>query len=491
MTPLLGFTPDAPTTAEGIILDCSDWIPFEAGMKAAPSATAQGASAVAAATRGAATVTKLDGSRRVFAGTTAKLYELSGTTFTDRTRAVGGDYALGAGVRWSFVQFGDTTYASNIDTVVQKSTTGAFADLATAPKAKILESLVTSGGGFVFAFNTIDAGFGTSPDRWWCTSLNDGDVYTVNPSVTQANSGRLLGAEGPITAAKKLGSDMIVAYKDRSIYVGRYVGPPVVWQFTEIPSVGCVGPDAIVDIGTAHIFVGQDNIYLFDGTRPISIADGRVRQWFQDNCSVDYKAYTQVVFDRDQQLIGINFARTGSGDGSLDTSLVYHIATKQWGRADRRAETFFVYNAPSVTYDTLTGTYDTQTGSYDSVAAGARVLAYFDTSHVLQLMTGTPGSSYFTLHDIGDDTLVSRLEEVTLRYMTTPTTASISAFSSMATGGVPSVGPTQSAYDVPANGKNKFQLRQTARWHRTQYNFTGPCEVVGYGVTGIRPAGKR
>lgn len=489
MTPLLGFTPDAPTTMDGIIVDCSQWIPYESGMKSAPSAVAQGASALPAVAVGAATITRLDASRRVYVGTPSALYDLSGTTFTDQSRA--GGYTLGAGIFWSFAQFGDSSYASNIDTVIQKSTTSTFANVSGAPQAKVIESMVTSGGGFMFAFNTIDAGFGTSPDRWWNSALNNGDDWSVNPTVTLCNSGRLLGAEGPITAAKRFGADRIVAYKDRSIYVGTFVGGDAVFQWQETPDVGCVGMNAIVNIGTAHVFVGQDNIYQYDGARPFPIANGQVRQWFLDNSSVAFRSFSQLVYDRDANLIWIFFPNSSSTTGTPDRALVYHVGTRQWGRADQAIETVFIYNTPTETYDAAVGTYDSETDPFDATSPGTRVMAVFNTSHTLQVLSGTPNASYFISNDMGNDSIISRLDECSLRYMTTPVTASVSAFYSMATGGVPSVGPTQSAYDVPANGANKFKFRQTARWHRLQFNFTGNCRVVGYEPTKLVPLGTR
>ena len=138
MNPLLGFTPDAPTTTPGIILDCTQFIPYESGMRAAPSLNTQ-AAALAAECRGAATLTKLDGTRRVFAGTAADMYELSAGAWSDVSRAA--NYTLGANTRWSFTQFGDTSVAANIDNVIQTSSAGAFADQATSPQATIVESV--------------------------------------------------------------------------------------------------------------------------------------------------------------------------------------------------------------------------------------------------------------------------------------------------------------------------------------------------------------
>jgi hypothetical protein len=463
-------------------------------MRAANSLNTQ-ADALAATCRGAATLTKLDGTRRVFAGTAADMYELSGSTWGDVSRAA--NYTLGAESVWSFTQFGDTSIAASIDNVIQTSTAGAFADQATAPQARIVESVLSSGGGFVFAFNTIDATYGTSPDRWWCCALNNVTLWT--PSVaTQATTGRLLGREGPITAGLQMGSDRVVAYKANSLYTGIYVGPPLVWSWTELPDFGCAGQNAVADIGTAHFVVSDDDIYIFDGARPIPVATNAVRQWFIDNSSGAYRYKTNVQHDKQHDLVYIFYVSEGSGTGSLDRCLAYHLRTHQWGRADRSVETALIFNQPSVTFDGDAGTFDSATDPFDAVSAGNKLVAVFDTSHVLSTLDGTPGATSFTLHDIGDDNVTSDLcvdksrqaKPIRLQYMTQPSSASMDAFYTMATGQTQTTGMSQSAYDVPANGLNAFWARQNARWHRLKFNFTGHCRITGYDVP-LKPVGKR
>lgn len=477
MTPLLGFTPDAPTTTPGIIIDCSAFIPSSSGMRAAPSAASQGAAALSAACRGAITVQGLDGSTAIVVGATDKLYTLSGTTYTDRSRAGSPAYALGTDVRWSFAQFGNDTYASATGIVIQKRTamSGSFADVSGAPQAKILAPMLTSGGGFLFAFNT-----NATTDTWKCSAVNNADDWTVNPTVTLCNTGRLVEENGAITAAAQLGNDLMVAYKDKSICVGTFVGGAAVWQFRSIPGVGCVGQDAIVSTGTLHYFIGRDNIYLFDGSRPVPIGDGQVRQWFLDNSNAANRFACQLSYERENNLIRFYFP---SGTSTTpDKCLVYQLKTQQWGRDDRSIEAVFSYTTPSTLISGLTGTIGALTGTISGLAGGTgtRVTAVFDTAHVLKLLSGVAGASYFTLHDIGDDTAVVYCDGLTLRYMQSPTSATINGFTSMATGGVPRTGATQSAYDVPAQALNRFRLRQTARWHQLQPNFVGDVEVTHY-----------
>mgnify|MGYP003449266315 FL=1 len=506
MNPILGFAPDAPTTTPGILLDCVQFIPYDSGMRAAPSPRSV-AEALDETCRGAFTGTKISGTRRVFAGTATKLYELSGTTWSDVSRGAG--YSLGAEDQWSFTQFGDTTVAACLDNVIQTSSSGAFADQATAPTAAIVESVLSSGGGFVLAFNTIDGTYGTSPDRWWCCALND--VTSWTPSVaSQANTGRLIGGTGTITAAKQMGADRIVAYKSRSIYVGSYVGPPTVWSWQEIPLYGAAGLHAVADIGTAHFVVGQDNIYIFDGARPIPVADGTVRQWFLENSSGTYRYKTNVKFDRNNNLVWIFYCSATNSVGTLDSALVYHLKTGQWGRANRSVQATLVFNSPGETFDASSGTFDSDLGIYDQLAPGNDVLAIFTEqnqyggyaapgymesgylleSNFLSVLDSPPEDSSFTLCDVGTDDMVTRLTKAKLQYMTRPTASSVNAFGSMATGGGVTASDFQSAHDVPANGNNVFPLRQTARWHRLQFNFTGSCKVVGYDVP-LNPAGTR
>ena len=485
MNPLRGFAPDLPTTTDGVIVDCSQFIPYESGMRAAESASSY-SSALAAECLGSATLTKLDASRRVFAGTASKLYELSGTSWSDVSS---GTYTLGATSRWCFTQFGDTSLASTLDETIQSTSSGSFAAISGAPQATVVESVLASGGGFVLAFNTFDGTYGTSPDRWWCCAVND--VTNWTPSVKDlCATGRLLGSEGPVTTAKKFGSDRIVAYKASSLYLGSYVGASGgVWSWEELPGFGCIGLNAVANLGTAHFVVGEDNIYIFDGSRPQPVA-ADCRKWFLDNSSGTYRYRTQVVFDRDNDLVRMYFPGSGSATGRPDKCLVYHLKTGQWGRDNMEVESAFIFIQPSVTFDADSGTFDSATGTFDEVPAGNKIVAVFNTSHVMQTLNADPVASSFTLHDVGDDNQVTSLVQTSLRYMQTPTSASVSAFYSMATGGSVGTGVVQSAYDVPSNGSNIFPLRQTARWHRLKFSFVGDCKVAGYSVP-LKPAGRR
>jgi hypothetical protein len=338
---------------------------------------------------------------------------------------------------------------------------------------------------FVMALNTNDTTYGDSPDRWWCSAYQDHSSWTASVT-TQATTGRLIGNGGELTAGARLGP-YAVAYKQTSIFLGSYVGSPVVWQWDRIPGdIGCIGPEAVTDIGGAHVFVGDDNIWYFDGTRPIPIATGQVRQWFFDNSSASNRYRTIVKYDRQNNRVWF-FYPSASSSGGCDSALVYHLVTKKWGRADQEIECAVSFITPGLTWDTLSSlgaTWDTLPNvpwDSQSYQAGGRTLAVFNTSHELKALTGTSAGGSITTGDMGDDDGVAMLDQVRLRFLRSPTAASAQGSTKMNEGDSLVV-----ASSVSALNDGKFDLRQSGRWHRVAFTMTGPWEA-----SAIRPRFKQ
>lgn len=480
MTPLLGFLPDVDPATPGAITAASNVIPYANGFRGSPTPVAvSGVPVLAAECRNAVVATKLDGTRRIIAGTASKLYELSGGVWVDVSRA--GSYTLGADDRWDAVQFGNATLTCNKSTTIQRSNgSGAFADIATAPKAAVME--VASN--FVLAFNTDDGTYGDQSDRWRCCALGDETDWTVSLT-TQANTGRLVSTPGAITAAKALGGQVAV-YKDRSVYLGTYVGTPAVWDFELVPGdVGCVGPDAVTDIGSAHIFVARGDIMIFDGTRPQSIAEGAVRQWFFNNVSQQYLYKTIVVHDKQANTVWIYYPSNQS-TGQLDSALVYHLGRKQWGVATLSIEAALNYVSPGVTVDTMTGTIDSSTVPFDSQywLAGGRITTVFNSSHQMCSLSGATAASSMTLWDFGDDQQVTRLSRALVSYQSDPTSATVAGFNRMQRGA------TLSASGSGTYSAGKFDIRQSGRWHRLRFDMVGSWMASGVDYV-LQMAGRR
>jgi hypothetical protein len=466
---LLGFAPDRPPTEPGVMVNCTNIVPTEDGFAVGPSTAAvPGLGALAAACRGGVVATKADGSRRTIAGTQTRLYELTAGAWADVSRGLA--YTGSTENRWSFAQFGNVTLASNGTQIIQASTSGAFADVTGAPAAKVIFAV----GDFTMALGTNEGTYGDQGDRWWCSGIFNHTTWA--PSITtQANSGQLVGGGGNFTAGLALG-EVAVAYKARGMWRGTYVGGAVTWQWDQIEGEqGAVGQEAVCDADGLHVFVGDDNIWVYDGVRAVPIGNKDVRQWFFTNSSPSYRYRTILSYERQNNRVWIFFPNAGSTDGTPDRALVFHMGTGRWGRADRSIQAAFGFVQPGVTFDTLNtvaATFNALPASFDSQywLAGGRSLAVIDTSNTLQTLTGTPVSGTFVTGDIGDDWLASRLSVARLRFMVAPTSASVTGVTLTNTGGTPVGGGAASLY----NGA--FYVRQAGRWHRLAFTLNGPAQ---------------
>ena len=473
MTPLLGFSPDVEPTTPGAIMECQNFIPDPKGMRAAPSAADAGLSALADACRGAAVTRNLLGNSRLFAGTAADLYELGGTTWTD----VGGTYTLGSDDVWRFVSFGNDALAICPSVVLQRSTGAGFSDVSGAPSAKC----IAVAQGFVMLLN-----HGTTPDGWKCSALYDVTDWTPSIS-TQSNEGRLIEGQGAITAGLRMG-DTIVAYKERGIFVGIYVGGDVVWQWSmPVGDIGCVGVEAVADTPRGHVFVGSDNVYLFDGYRAQAVGD-QIRQWWIDNSSSQFRYRTKLMWDRDNALVWMFYPGVNSSE--CDRTLVFHVPSGRWGVSDLTVEAVLNYTSQGITYDTAASlgyTYDTGPNfSYDSPfwLASKSNPAIFATDHKIRSLTGIPGDSTLTLGDYGDEYQSSFLGRVDARWSSQPDLAYCQGYTKTSSGAALVEG-SLSVFDG-----SKFPMRQTGRFHRVRFDFSGDARLSAVDLK-LQPAGVR
>ena len=468
---LKGYAPDLSAVIEGILTNCAAAVPSLRGMEAAPAAASSGLTVLAATCQGAAVLTKLDSSTRLFAATGTNLYEAQSPNWTVRS---GKTYTASATQRWRYAQFGDVSLAVNANDTLQASASSAFADVSGAPSAGVVETV----GQFVFLFDTNDGTYGISPDRWRCAAIGTHDDWT--PAVaTQAATGRLTSSPGKIVGAKRFGN-AIVAFKRTSMYLGIYVAPPVIWEFTQLPvEFGALSQEAIVNVGTDEnpklIWMGYDDFYAYDGSKPVPIG-GSLREtvFGQLLRSRDYLCAAQ----HDRANGRVYFHYPSSDSLTPDKCVVYNYKTDQWGVDDRTIEVPVEFITPGVTYDALGDSYSTYadlpTQSYDAafLSQSLAVPGVFDTTHELKTLTGTAGSSSITTGDVGDDFKVQTLSRVRPRFLTKPTTANLTNSYRMSEGETLT---SDAAVSLASNGF--FDTGRSARWHRMLIEMTGDWEM--------------
>ena len=309
---LAKFGPDLDPRTPGVITTLENMIPTTRGYKGIPSAVDSGYGALAAEANSLAVLQGLDGVRRVFAGTISNIYELTAGSWTSR----GSGYSIGAN-RWQFAQFGSVALAAAKAETLQASTSTTFGGVGGAPKS----SLIAVSEGFVMIADTNDGTYGDQSDRWWCSAYLDYTDWTPATS-TQCATGRLIDVPGPIYALESFGSGF-VAYKERGIFVGQYVGAPLVWQWTGIPGgVGCNMANGVVNLGSAHAFIGPDNIYVFDGSRPIAIGND-IKDWFFDDLSAEYAYRTIGVYNQLSNNVWWFYVSSDTDDDTPNKALVH------------------------------------------------------------------------------------------------------------------------------------------------------------------------
>jgi hypothetical protein len=384
-------------------------------------------------------------------------------------------YTGSAEGRWRFAQFGNTTYASNKIDDMQSSASGAFAAV-TGPKASIVEVVA----GFVFAADTDDATFGDQSDRWWCSAFNDGSDW-VPSTTTQSTTGRLIDTPGAITALRRLGSD-VIAYKKKGVWIGRYVGSPTVWEFTQISSeIGAPSQEAVVLVDSVHYFIGDNNIYRFDGSQPVPVADD-IKTWFFTDLNSKYKYRVTGSHDRKNNLVYFYYPSTGSTNGDIDSAIVYNYVSGKWGRANREIEAVVDYLSGSVTYDNF-GDYFSTYADIPSIAydsdfwnEGSPVASVVDSTHTVKTLTGVSSTSSITTGDMGDDYQFSLLQQARVRYAQAPTSATMTNYYRNVEGDDLTTDATTTMTD------GRFDVLREARWHRLKFNFTGDVESMAINI---------
>lgn len=478
-----GFAPDAEPNAEGILVEANNLVPTLNGMEALPGDVSVGVDTAPSAVRAITTLLKLDDTARTIAGSDNALYEVSTSAWNNVSQVSSGttlSYSMTANGRWTFAQYGDRSIAAQKGTQIQESTSGDFADMTTAPQAAFVTVVLD----FVLAFNTNDATYGDSPDRWRCCAVGNPDSWTPNVA-TQAATGRLLDEPGAIRGAQTLGSNVVV-YKDRSMFLGEYVGPPDVFRFRRVVGHGLGAPShyAIVGLESAQVFMAQDNFWLFDGTRPVAIGTNRVADFVFDD--LDWANRNLVVGFHDTQNWRVFWWYPSlSSGGTLDKYVCYNYRSDKWGFGEKTVAFAWEYFSTGMAYDdvgTFFATYDAipTTGTYDDLfgTTGLPQPATVDVSANLSTMTGVGADSSLVSGDIGVDGSIQVLQRVRPRFKTVPTTGTQAhrfrdQLGGTATTSVATTTLTDGAFD------HVF----AARWHSLRQAYTGSMELLGWDVT--------
>ncbi|KVM70123.1 hypothetical protein WJ60_09815 [Burkholderia ubonensis] len=473
--PFRGFTPSVDPTTPGAVLDCKNMVPTLRGMRAASTPSPISTDPFPDPVTGAATCELLSGSYRTIVGTAQKLYEVLDATHSD----VSGMAYTGGANRWRFAQFGNATLGVNgagANPLQQSVNTGKFGSIAGAPSGSIVEVVQ----GFVFLLDTTDETDGHRPNGWFCSGIYNQTIWTPSQA-TQCAKGAIIDTPGKVTAGRALGTNIVV-YKKSSMFYGTYQGPPVIWAMNLIsPIVGTPCQEAVVAIGTRHVFLGSDaQVYSYDGATVTPIGD-EVHEWLASNWSKRYRDRVESYHDKDNELVYWYFVSGNSSDGMPDTCLVLNYRTGKFGRADAKIESSVVFISGQITWDSLGSLPDVSTWDtlpkipYNSAfwMQASEIPAIVDTNHRLQSLSGVSEVSSLTTGWFGDDFEFMYVQGVVPRFASRPTACTGSARMLSSLGGDSEAAPLGDMYD------GELGADFSCRYAQVILNFTGNHEILG------------
>lgn len=358
--------------------------------------------ALAAACRGAVLAYDTAGARKIFAGTSAKLYKFvdSATAWTDVTRSSGGDYSVASDVRWSFTQHGDNLIAVNINDAPQvigvNSGTNFAALGGSPPNATIAQTVgqFVMLGGISGTLNQVRWS-GRDDPTYWTAGQRDSDLQTFPDG-------------GPVRGITPLRDGLI--FQEGAIRAYRQVPDRSIFQFRMVERRrGLLAPNSLVTLGNVSFYLSEDGFYATDGSgQSEDIGSKKAYSWFFENVNTDRLDYVCASLDPSGRRIYWLFPGNGVSSEAMNYCLCYDVHLKEWTYSDDFGDSF-IWNGQAPGY-TLEGLDALGTALVGSTSIELFPISFDDAS----LAGGTPFLSTFSGSDFKMKTLTGAARAATL-----------------------------------------------------------------------------
>lgn len=396
--PVAEFAPDMPLLANATDI-ATNVVPATAESYGPIAALEPYSDAMDSQCRGAVAVEDASNDAIVFAGSTTKLYKLSGgaTAWTDVSKA--GDYTTGTTEYWRFAQFKGLVLATNFNEPVQSydmASSTDFADLSgDAPNARFIAVIKN----FVMLANLDDGDVVPWRARW--SAFNEPTVWptlgTVTAQEKQSDYNDFPGEQGAITGlVGHLGGADGAMFFSRGVWRIVYQGPPAVFGFYPVEGVrGTRASNSIVHYGSVVFYRAEDGFYAWDGSKSVPIGAEKVDKWFARTANADFPNQIIGGVDPVSHLVWWIFPSVTSADGTPDSAAIYNWSINRWSYASGVSAEWLLRSLSFGTslegLDTLFPSgLDSIPYSLDSTifAGGALQFAAVDFSHKLALFGG-------------------------------------------------------------------------------------------------------
>lgn len=349
--------------------------------------------ALVSACKGAQAARDKDLGLHLYAGDADELYELEGTTWTQRSRTAAYTTLTGT-ARWRFTKYGDRFIATNgldeIQYIDMSTAATQFANLAGGPPTA---RFITTYGEFV-----VLGSLGTNGNAIKWSGLGNSEQWMLG--VSQSDEQEF--ADGGAITGFVTTKAALYIFQEKCIRRMIYVGGDLIMQIDKIvEQVGCLEPNSLAAWGQRAFFLAEEGWYSFDGeTEPFPIGLDKFDEWFLSDSARDYWFNMTAIIDPRRRVLAVGYASTNSGAGTPDSILLVNYMTgwPSYARVDH--EMLVHARSLAVSIDDLLGDLDADYDiSFDDPfwAGGAFYFAAFNTAHTLASFAGDNLEATLTL----------------------------------------------------------------------------------------------
>lgn len=331
-----------------------------------------------------------------------KGYVYDGSTHTDITRAVGGDYTAPDTKSWNGVLFGGVPILNNGADVPQywaslnpATQLDALPNWTSTVRAKVMRSL----GPYLIALNITKSGTTYPHMVKWSHPADPGSVpssWDETDPTKDAGERDLPDVQAGVIQDGLPLQGRFFIYKEGSIWRMSLVGGTFIFNFDTLSELsGILAPRCVTVTGdgTRHVVATQDDIIVHNGNSIESILDERFKRYLFNN--VDSASHENSFMFTDPFNNEVYFCYPESGSEQPNKAIIWNYKLGQRGAISeceinfRNVATGNIEAAIADTWSTVTGTWDSKTDPWSTNIRRSLIACATDTTKFLKLNTGT------------------------------------------------------------------------------------------------------
>lgn len=384
------------SVAENVFPGVNSYKPF-------PGLQAFGVTQLAGRVCGLTSARMMNGTWKIYAGTTTGLFSWDQSGWTDVSRTVGGAYNCPSDALWSFSQFGTNLVAVNINDAPQVIDIEAgthFAALGGSPPHAT--TVYTIGDFLVLS--------GLSPNtrqiQW--SAINNITAWTVGTNLSDMQE---MPDGGPVQGVT--GGEIGYVVQDRCIRTMQFLPGDTTFIFSfsrVLHDRGCISKYGYVSIGNVLYFVAEDGFYNIAGQQVNPIGADKVNDWFLANSDRDRRNVIQAFTFINKPRIAWAF-HASSASPVYDRLIIFDWSNGRWSYALEDAQVWATSSLASTDLDLDTTGPEPNDALLDVPEASFSPSGFQNNAFQVTASLGTPARSLDSFAYVGGRPLIGGVDE--------------------------------------------------------------------------------